>query len=186
MMCDSYMPCDGEDFSDTGQWYVVTWCLMVDWNKKYSLGFGDDKVRIERRGRWNHVAAEWESLKQCRSTRCRFGTRAPPCNLAGWTVRRSLHRLTGWIHANEPLLLNIGHTMIGLYICMLMYICLYLDNWVLNTNILNFLPKVPQQWPRLPLPLWLYRWGNTFRVVSAICKIMIFIFKIIIISIISQ
>ena len=116
MKCDSYMPsCDGEDFSDTGQWYVASWCLMVDWNKKYSLRFGDERVRIERRWRWNQVAAEWESLKQCRSTRCRFGTRALPCNPAGWTVRRSLHRLTGWIHANEPLLLNIGHTIIGLY-----------------------------------------------------------------------
>ena len=65
MKCDSYMPsCDGEDFSDTGQWYVATWCLMVDWNKKYSLGFGDERVRIERRWRWNHVAAEWESLTE--------------------------------------------------------------------------------------------------------------------------
>ena len=54
----------------------------------------------------------WRSdLKQCRSTRCLFGTRTPPCNPAGWTVRRSLHRLTGWIHANESFLLNIGHTI---------------------------------------------------------------------------
>ena len=59
-------------------------------------------------------------------------------------------------------------TLSFIFNCMLMSIFLYLDNWVLNTNILNFLPKVPQQWPRLPLPLWLYRWGNTFRVVSTI------------------
>ena len=83
-----------------------------------------------------------------------------------------------WTHHNW--------TLSFIFNCMLMSIFLYLDNWVLNTNILNFLPKVPQQWPRLPLPLWLYRWGNTVRVVSTICKIMISIFKIIIISIISQ
>ena len=87
--------------------------LMPDGGLKQKVFFGVWRRKSEN---WETVkmkpSGSWVRIIEAMSVdSVSVGTRTPPCNPAGWTVRRSLHRLTGWIHANESFLLNIGHTI---------------------------------------------------------------------------